>query len=108
MTVNEFVKLIDLYTLNEQEITIIIPIQEKYMVNNFQQIGNCLLSEKEKIIFECTETAIDDFEKYEPFGIKPCSSDFEYDGYEKIDIIESKDGYKFIYNEDGEVWVIIH
>ena len=53
---------------------------------------------------------IDDFEKYDQFGIEPCfkSDNEEDDDYEVIDVRESEDYYHYVYNESGEVWVIIN
>ena len=109
MKVNEFLKLIDLESINGQEITIIIPLKEKLVNGEIQDIGECSLSENEKVIFSSDENSIYEVEKYENFGIEPCfmSDDENSPDYETIDVRESNDFYNYIISEYGEVWVVI-
>ena len=109
MNVANFIKLIDLETLSNQQITIIIPLKEKFYDLNHPNFGNAEISEKEKIVFNADESSIYEDGKYSPFGIEPCfkSEDENSDDYEIIDVRKSEDGYNFVYNDDGEIWVII-
>jgi uncharacterized membrane-anchored protein len=110
MEVKDFINLIDLETLNNQEITIIIPITEKATNGVIENIGNCNLSVDEKIVFNDDENSIYDVEKYENFGIEPCfkSDDESSMDYETVDVRTSEDNYKYIFNDYGDVWVVIN
>ena len=108
MKVKEFLNLIDLESMNNQGITIIIPIDELYN-DDIKNIGDCTIDVQEKIVLDSSEYAKDDFELYDAYGIEPCfkSENEEADDYEEIDVKESDDFYNYVYNEYGEVWVVV-
>ena len=108
MKVKEFLNLIDLESMNNQGITIIIPIKGLYN-EDIKNIGDCELSENEKVVLDSSEYATDDYNLYDAYGIEPCfkSENEEAEDYEEIDVKESDDFYNYVYNEDGEVWVIV-
>lgn len=108
MKVKEFLDLIDLEVLNNQWITLIIPIKEKYE-GDMKNIGDCSLSENEKVVIDNSEYSIEDYELYDMYGIEPCfkSENDEDEDYELIDVKESEDFYHYVYNDEGEVWVIV-
>lgn len=109
MKVCDFTKMIDLETLSNQQITIIIPLKEKFYDLNHPNFGNAEISEKEKIVFNADESSIYEEDKYAVFGIEPCfkSEDINSSDYEIIDVRTSDDNYNFVYNEDGEIWIVI-
>ena len=108
MKVKEFLNLIDLESMNNQGITIIIPIKEQYN-EDIKNIGDCELSENEKVVLDASEYSKDDYNLYDAYGIEPCfkSENDEDEDYEVIDVKESDDFYNYVYNEYGEVWVIV-
>jgi len=111
MKVKEFLNLIDLESLNNQGITIIIPLKEKYEdACDIKKLGDAELSENEKVVFDCAEYSFEDYELYDAYGIEPCfkSENEEADDYEIIDVRETEDYYHYVYNDDGEVWVVIN
>ena len=109
MKVKEFLNLIDLESMNNQGITIIIPIKEQRNNEDIKNIGDCELSENEKVVLDSSEYAKDDYNLYDAYGIEPCfkSENEEADDYEEVDVKESDDFYNYVYNEYGEVWVIV-
>lgn len=109
MKVKEFLNLIDLESMNNQGITIIIPIKEKRNNEDIKNIGDCELSDYEKIVLDSSEYSVTDGNLYDAYGIEPCfkSENEEDEDYDEIDVRESEDFYNYVYNEDGEVWVIV-
>lgn len=103
-TVKDFIKLIDLETMNSQEITIIIPIQEKAVNGILDKNGeDCILSETEKVVIDCSEYSTTDDEKYCYYGIEPVFEDDD----ETIKVQLTKDYFQYVYDEDGTVWIVI-
>lgn len=109
MKVSEFVKLLDLEVINCQEVTVIIPIKEKHNNEPIEKIGDCNLSEREKVIIDSSEFSIHDYELYDSYGIDACfkSENEEDEDYEIVDVVDTFDGFRYVYNEDGEVWVVV-
>lgn len=109
MKVKEFLKLIDLESMNNQGITIIIPIDELHN-ETIKNIGDCTIDVQEKIVLDSSEYSKDDYELYDQYGIEPCfkSENEEDEDYEIIDVKESEDFYNYVYNEYGEVWVVVN
>ena len=109
MKVKEFLKLIDLESMNNQGITIIIPIDELHN-ETIKNIGDCTIDVQEKIVIDSSEYAKNDYELYDQYGIEPCfkSENEEDEDYEIIDVKESEDFYNYVYNEYGEVWVVVN
>ena len=106
MKVKDFIALIDIESMADQEINFIIPIKERMNdLQNDSNIGDCNLSDNEKVIVNSDEFSIYDSEKYENYGIEPCFCEDVQSM--TLDVKSSKDGYHFVYNEDGEIWVII-
>ena len=105
MNVNEFLKLIDLETINGQWIGIIIPIEEKIIDLNHVILGDKHLSNNEKVVFTCDGTSAYEDGHYVPFGIEPCFKDDNKE--EDIDIRISDDNYHFVYDDDGQIWIVI-
>ena len=104
MKVKEFLNVIDLETLSNQQITIIIPLKDLYIDLRNLKLESAEISDKEKIVFNSDESSVYEDNKYAPFGIEPC---FKSEEDEIIDVRESDDEYKFVYDEDGQVWVLI-
>jgi hypothetical protein len=105
MTVKEFLKRIDLETINSQEITIIIPVNEKAVNGVVKENGSdCTMKDDEGAVFDCSEYAFNENEKYEYYGIEPVFKDEEND---IIDVRYTDDDYRYVYNEDGEVWIVV-
>ena len=110
MKVKEFLNLIDLESMNNQGVTLIIAIKERHNNEDIKNIGDCTLSENEKVIIDSSEYSKNDYELYDQYGVEPCfkSENEEDEDYEIIDVKESEDFYNYVYNEDGEVWVVVN
>lgn len=104
MNVKEFLNQIDLETISGQWIGIIIPIEEKIIDLNHVVLGDKHLSQNEKVVFTCDGTSIYEDNHYAPFGIEPC---FKDDKEEDIDVRTSDDDYCFVYDDDGQIWIVI-
>ncbi|MBR4315728.1 MAG: hypothetical protein IKP65_01975 [Alphaproteobacteria bacterium] len=109
MKVNELLNVVETETLSNQGIVTIIPLEKKFSNLNDLELENEEISAKEKVVFNSEGLLLTDEDNYAPFGIEPCfqSDDEEDDGYELIDVKTSKDGYDFVYNEEGEVWIVL-
>ena len=109
MKVNEFLNVLEIESLTEQGITTIIPLAGKYIDLTDLVLGDEEINQKEKVVFNSEGLPIEDEGTYSPFGLDVCfqSDNEEDEGYEIVDVRTSKDGYDYVYNEDGEVWIVI-
>lgn len=111
MRIKDFMDMIDLEVLNNQQINIIIHLKDRFENPKFGNIviGDCEIDDKEKIVFDCSEFALVESDLYYQYGIEPTLKLYSNDTlYEIVDVVNSKDNYRYIYNEYGEVWVVVN
>ena len=102
MKVKDFLNFIDLD--GTEFVTLIIPIKEK----SIYKAEDGTLSDEHKVILNADEYSLTDVEKYNPYGINPTFiGNINSPYYNRVDVKTSKDEYKYITEENGNIWIVI-
>lgn len=110
MTIKEFLNLIDIERINENDMQIIIPIQEKFPIDENKVKNDFIINEKRKIIIEGCGAIPEDYDPFVERFFKICrkSNKKNDECYDLIDLKELKDGTYYVHDGRKNVWLIIN
>lgn len=111
MTTKEFFDLIDMKKINEIGMQIIIPIKEKFPIDESKSKNNFIVNTKKKIIFDECGAIPEDYEPFVDAYFKVCrasnkKSECEYDLIDLLELADKETCY--VHDSHKNVWLIIN
>lgn len=110
MTTKEFLNLIDMKRFNEDGMQMIIPIQEKFPIDNNKTKYDFTVNKKKKIIINECGVVPEDYDCFIEQFFKVCrkSNKKNDECYDVIDLRELSDETCFVHDRIKNVWLIIN
>lgn len=111
MTTKEFFDLIDMERINKKGMSIIIPIKEKFPIDENKSKDDFTIDTKEKIIFDECGAISEDYEPFvdQYFNVCRQSNKKNTEEYELIDLRELSDKETYyVHDSYKNVWLVIN
>lgn len=110
MTTKEFLDLIDMKRINANGMQMIIPIQEKFPIDENKTKFDFTLNEDKKVIFDECGTIPEDYDPFveQYFNVCRKTNKKNDECYDIIDLLELKDETLYVHDSKKNVWLIIN